>query len=99
MIEDFFHFPLVSTTQVVHLAGAANISANFRKKFDTALMVYSVVWVKLIHEKTGSRKSPDTVPLIASYRVGKLYDRQTPNPHTFLLSLSGGRGLASSETY
>jgi hypothetical protein len=31
---------------------AANISANFRKKFETALMVYSGAWGKLIHEKT-----------------------------------------------
>ncbi len=30
---------------------AANISANFRKKFETALMVYSGAWGKMIHEK------------------------------------------------
>jgi hypothetical protein len=38
---------------------------EFSKKFETALMVpvYSGAWGKLIHEKTRSRKSRDTVPL------------------------------------
>jgi hypothetical protein len=36
---------------------------EFSKKLETALMVYSVAWGKLIHEKTKSRKSPKTVPL------------------------------------
>jgi hypothetical protein len=34
----------------------ANISANFRKKFETALMVYSGAWGKLIHEKNQKQK-------------------------------------------
>ncbi len=48
MIEDFFHFPLVSTTSVVHLE--LQISPK-TKKFEMALMVYSEAWGKLIHEK------------------------------------------------
>jgi hypothetical protein len=36
---------------------------EFSKKFETALMVYSGAWGKLIHEKTRSKKSRDTVPL------------------------------------
>ncbi len=36
---------------------------EFSKKFETAVMVYSGAWGKLIHEKTRSRKSRDTVPL------------------------------------
>jgi hypothetical protein len=35
---------------------AANISANCRKKFKTALMVYSRAWGKLIHEKNQKQK-------------------------------------------
>ncbi len=47
MIEDFFQLPLVSTTPVVPLE----------------LLVYSGAWGKLIHEKTRSQKSSDTVLL------------------------------------
>ncbi len=37
---------------------------EFLKKFETALLVYSGAWGKLIHEKKNrSRKSRDTVPL------------------------------------
>ncbi len=36
---------------------------KFSKKFETALIVYSGAWGKLIHEKTISRKSRGTVPL------------------------------------
>ncbi len=46
-------------TGVVDTGGqslAANISANFRKKFETALMVYSRAWGKLIHEKNQKQK-------------------------------------------
>jgi hypothetical protein len=39
------------------------ISANFPKKLETALMVYSGAWGKLIHEKNRSRKSRGTLPL------------------------------------
>ena len=42
---------------------AANISANVKRKSKTALMVYSGAWGKLIHKKTRSRKSRDTVLL------------------------------------
>jgi hypothetical protein len=55
---------------VVDTGGApflANISANFRKKFETVLMGYSGAGGKLIHEKTISKKSYDTVPLIRSF--------------------------------
>jgi hypothetical protein len=48
MIEDFFHLPPVSTTPVVHLE--LQISQRILEKFETALMVYSGAWGKLIHE-------------------------------------------------
>jgi hypothetical protein len=35
---------------------------EFLKKFETALLVYSGAWGKLIHEKNRSRKSRGTVP-------------------------------------
>ncbi len=53
MIEEFLHLPPVSTT----LAGArwCTLSCEnlreFSTKFETALMVYSGTWGKLIHEK------------------------------------------------
>ncbi len=46
-------------TSVVDTGGqpwAANISANFQKKFETALMVYSGAWGKLIDEKNQKQK-------------------------------------------
>ncbi len=55
MIEDFFAF----ATGVVDTGGkplAAKISANFSKKFETALMVYLGNWGKLIHEKNQKSK-------------------------------------------
>jgi hypothetical protein len=42
---------------------SANISANFRKKFETALMVYSEAWGKLIHEKKPEAKNLLTLSL------------------------------------
>ncbi len=36
---------------------------EFSKKFETALLIYSGAWGKLIHEKNRSRKSRGTVPL------------------------------------
>ncbi len=54
MIEDFFHLPQVSTTTVVHLE-LRNLR-EFSKKFETALMVYSGAWGKLIHEKNQKSK-------------------------------------------
>jgi hypothetical protein len=62
MIEDFFDLPQVSTTPVVHLA--LQISQRIFENFETALMVYSGAWGKLIYEKTRNRKSRDTVPLM-----------------------------------
>ncbi len=58
MIEDFLYLPPVSTTPVANLE-----LREFVKKFETTLMAYSGAWGKLIHEKTRSRKSRDTVPL------------------------------------
>jgi hypothetical protein len=49
LIEDLLHLPPVSTTPVVHLE--LRISARISKKIETALMVYSGAWGKLIHEK------------------------------------------------
>ncbi len=46
-------------TGVVYMGGqpwAANIS-EFSKKFETALMVYSGTWGKLIHEKNQKQKN------------------------------------------
>jgi hypothetical protein len=57
MIEDFFHLPPVSTTQVVHLE--LRISPRIFEKIRNG----PIDWGKLIHEKTLSRKSRDTVPL------------------------------------
>jgi hypothetical protein len=45
--EDFCHLPPVSATPVVHL----ELRREFLKKFETALLVYSGAWGKLIHEK------------------------------------------------
>jgi hypothetical protein len=52
MIEDFFHLPPVSTTQVAHLE--LRISPRIFKKFETALK--SGAWGKLIHEKIQKSK-------------------------------------------
>ncbi len=49
MIEDFLHLPPVSLTPV-----ANQFSCEYLRecsKFETALMVYSGDWGKLIHEK------------------------------------------------
>jgi hypothetical protein len=58
LIEDFFHLPPVSTTPVVNLE-----LRDFWKKFEMVLMGYSGAGGKLIHKKTRSKKSRDTVPL------------------------------------
>jgi hypothetical protein len=50
LIEDFFRFPPVPTTPVVHLE--LRYLRKFLKKFETALMVYSGALGKRIHEKT-----------------------------------------------
>ncbi len=71
-------------TTVVHLE--LRICSRIFEKFETALMVYSGAWGKLIHEKTRSRNSRDTVPLsqitISRYRPCKVantqYTKQEP---------------------
>jgi hypothetical protein len=63
MIEDFFHLPLVSTTPVVHLE--LQISPQIFEKIETALMIYSWDWVKLIHEKNQKLKI-SKIPLFAT---------------------------------
>jgi hypothetical protein len=54
MTEDFFHLPPVSTTPVVNLE--LRYLREFLKKFETALMVYSGAWGKLIREKNKKSK-------------------------------------------
>jgi hypothetical protein len=62
MIADFLLLLPVSLTPVANLE--LRISPRiFEKIRKTTLMVYSGVWGNLIHEKTRSRKSRDTVPL------------------------------------
>jgi hypothetical protein len=60
-IINFVHLPPVSTTQMMHLV--LWISPWIFEKNWKALMVYSGAWGKLIHEKTRSRKSRDSVLL------------------------------------
>jgi hypothetical protein len=60
--EDFFAFAN-GVNDISGKPSAANISANFRKKFETALMVYSGAWGKLIHEKKTEVENRVTVPL------------------------------------
>jgi hypothetical protein len=50
MIKDLFHFPQVSTTPVV------NLELRIFEKNETALLVYSGAWGKLIHEKNKKSK-------------------------------------------
>jgi hypothetical protein len=51
MIEDFSHLPPVSKTRVVHLCMSCEYLPEFLNKFETALMIYSGAWGKLVHEK------------------------------------------------
>ncbi len=46
----------------------ANISANFKKKFETILMGYSVAWGKLLHEKNFELKILCQTPFKASFK-------------------------------
>jgi hypothetical protein len=51
-------------TGVVDVSGAlwlANISRNFRNKFEMTQKLFWRVWGKVIHKKTWSKKSRDTV--------------------------------------
>jgi hypothetical protein len=63
LIEDFFHLPLVSATPVVKLE--LRISPRILEKIRNGLngIRYSGAGGKLIHKKTRSKKSRDTVPL------------------------------------
>jgi hypothetical protein len=64
LLEDFFHLPPVSMTPVVHLK--PRISPGIFEKIRNGrngILSYSGAGGKLIHEKTRSRKSRDTVPL------------------------------------
>jgi hypothetical protein len=60
--------PPVSLTPVVHLD--LRISPQISKKFETVLMGHSGAGGKLTHEKTRSKKSRDTVPLIDERDMG-----------------------------
>jgi hypothetical protein len=57
------------TGRVVDTGGEqwlANISANFRKKFEMTLLLFSVAWEKMIDKKNLKnlkQKTRDTVPL------------------------------------
>jgi hypothetical protein len=60
------NLPPVSTTLaklVEKFAAGINGTATFLKTFETVLMEYSGAGGKLIHEKTRSKNSRDTVPL------------------------------------
>jgi hypothetical protein len=78
-----------SFASVVDIGGKFELRTlrDFSKKFETALMVYSVAWGKPIHEKTKSRKSRDTVPLNVStdqLEIGRGVKRYSARPHLFL---------------
>ncbi len=66
--EFFRKFAVIFTSQD-GAPGAVNISANFGKKFETALMVYLGDRGNYFMKKTRSRKSRDTVSL----NVGEVY--------------------------
>jgi hypothetical protein len=70
-------FPPVSTTTAANLPPWFTLSyeylREFSKKFDAALMKYSGVWGKLIHEKNLKSKSRDTVSLFKYILKGHNY--------------------------
>ncbi len=74
-VFDTGNLPPVSLIPVVHLD--LRISPRLFKKFKTVLMGYSGAGEKLIHEKTRSIKSCDTVPLnrITSQNKRHLHSR------------------------
>jgi hypothetical protein len=47
--------------------------SEFSKKFETALLVLSKAWGKLIHEKNRSKKSRDTIPLMSASKAKKKF--------------------------
>ena len=61
LIEDFFHLPPVSATPVVNLE--LRISPRIFEKIRNGPNRTLWGWGKLIHKKTSSKKSRDTVPL------------------------------------
>jgi hypothetical protein len=54
MIEDFLHLPPVSTPLLANLE--PQISPRIFENFETAIMVYSGAWGKLIDEKNQKSK-------------------------------------------
>ncbi len=56
IFEDFSHLPPVPKTPMVHLELRCEYLREFSKKFETALMIYSGAWGKLIHEKNQKSK-------------------------------------------
>ncbi len=65
LTEDFFHLPPVSSTLVANLE--LRISPRIFEKILNIPNGIIRASGKLIHEKTRSQKSRDTVPLIASH--------------------------------
>ncbi len=61
---------------------------EFSKKFEKAVLVYSDAWGKLIHEKTRSRKSRDTVPLMQYFYTRTYYICKNNASCTLLFKLS-----------
>jgi hypothetical protein len=80
MIEDFLHLPPVSTKPVANLE--LRISPRIFEKIRNGPNLYSGAWGKLIHEKTRSRKSRDTVPLTLTLPAGV---RPFFNPYAHIL--------------
>ncbi len=78
LIEDFFHLPPVSATPVVNLE--LRISPRLLNKFEMVLMGYSGAGGKLIHKKTRSKKSRDTVPFSSMCTQQYSYP-EPPPPH------------------
>ncbi len=74
MIEDFLHLPPVLLTPVANLS--CEYLRAFSKKFETALMVYSGDWGKLIHEKNQKSKISRHCPFKGTV-VHVTYDKQS----------------------
>ncbi len=69
LIEDFFICHRCQQNRWSTLS--CRYLRDFSKKFETALMVYSGAWGKLIHENTRSRKFRGAVPLRVSLKACK----------------------------
>ncbi len=63
VIDTRGEFAIVNDT--VGVPRVANISPNFQKKLETALLVYSGAWGKLIHEKNLKSKISSHYPFKA----------------------------------